>query len=109
MCEKLANGEWSAALNLGPQINTEYEEESPFILPDNVTLYFSSKGHESMVVLIFLLPLFRMKDIGRTPENVGYPINTTDDDVFMCQLLMNNMRIMPLPKKEVMVILIYTG
>ncbi|HQI45728.1 MAG TPA: OmpA family protein [Bacteroidales bacterium] len=82
MCEKLANGEWSAALNLGPQINTEYEEESPFILPDNVTLYFSSKGHESMGGFDIFTSTISDEGYWSTPENIGYPINTTDDDVF---------------------------
>jgi len=82
MCEKLANGKWSKALNLGPKINTEYDEESPFILPDGVTLYFSSKGHESMGGFDIFTSTLSDDGYWSTPENIGYPINTTDDDVF---------------------------
>jgi len=82
MCEKLANGKWSKALNLGPKINTEYDEESPFILTDGVTLYFSSKGHESMGGFDIFTSTLSDDGYWSTPENIGYPINTTDDDVF---------------------------
>ena len=82
MCEKLANGKWSKAMNLGPKINTEYDEESPFILPDGVTLYFASKGHESMGGFDIFTSTLSDDGYWSTPENIGYPINTTDDDVF---------------------------
>ena len=45
---RLGHNKWSKAVNLGPKINTEYNEESPVILSDGKTLYFSSEGHESM-------------------------------------------------------------
>jgi outer membrane protein OmpA-like peptidoglycan-associated protein/Tol biopolymer transport system component len=81
-CEKLANGKWSKAVNLGPKINTEYDEESPFILPDGVTLYFASKGHESMGGFDIFTVTQSDDGLWSTPENIGFPINTTDDDVF---------------------------
>lgn len=80
--EKLANGKWSKAVNMGPKINTEYDEESPFILPDGVTLYFSSKGHESMGGFDIFTSTLSEEGLWSEPENIGYPINTTDDDVF---------------------------
>jgi outer membrane protein OmpA-like peptidoglycan-associated protein/tetratricopeptide (TPR) repeat protein len=82
MCEKLASGKWSKAINLGSKINTEYDEESPFILPDNVTLYFSSKGHESMGGFDIFTSTMSDDGYWSSPENIGYPINTSDDDVF---------------------------
>ncbi len=81
-CEKLANGKWSEAVNLGTKINTEYDEESPFILPDGVTLYFSSRGHESMGGFDIFTSTLSDDGLWSNPENLGYPINTTDDDVF---------------------------
>ena len=81
-CEKLTNGKWSKAVNLGPKINTEYDEESPFILPDGVTLYFASKGHESMGGFDIFTSTLSDDGVWSTPENIGFPINTTDDDVF---------------------------
>ncbi len=82
MCQKLSNGEWSKAKNLGSVINTEYDEESPFILPDGVTLYFSSKGHESMGGFDIFTSTLSDDGYWSKPKNIGYPINTTDDDVF---------------------------
>lgn len=73
-------GAWSTPENLGPTINTPYEEQSPFIHPDDQTLYFSSNGW----------PGFGSKDIfmsrrsadGRwqEPTNLGYPINTFGEE-----------------------------
>lgn len=80
--EKLANGKWSEAVNMGTKINTEYDEESPFLLPDGVTLYFSSKGHESMGGFDIFTATQSDDGYWSAPENIGYPINTTDDDVF---------------------------
>ncbi|MFA9371355.1 MAG: hypothetical protein ACERIH_06555 [Labilibaculum antarcticum] len=78
---KLPNGKWGRARNLGPAINTEYDEDSPFIHPDGKTLYFSSAGHETMGGL----DVFKSSNInGRwtEPVNIGYPINSTDDDIY---------------------------
>lgn len=74
-------GEWGPAKNLGPEINTKYAEEAVFMHPDGVTLYFSSKGHNSMGGYdIFKTTLNNGK--WSAPENLGYPINGPDDDVF---------------------------
>jgi outer membrane protein OmpA-like peptidoglycan-associated protein/tetratricopeptide (TPR) repeat protein len=81
-CEKLASGKWSQPVNLGPKINTEYDEESPFILRDGATMYFSSKGHESMGGFDVFTSTLSEDGYWSAPENIGYPINTTDDDVF---------------------------
>lgn len=80
---KLPNGEWSLAQNLGPTINTKYDDRSPFMHPDGVSLFFSSKGHETMGGFDIFVSTFMDSDLNWTkPENIGYPINTTDDDVF---------------------------
>ena len=80
---KLPNGQWSLALNLGPEINTPYDEDCPFIHPDGVTLYFSSKGHNSMGGYdIFRSTKSNSDGFWSTPSNLGYPINTVDDDLF---------------------------
>lgn len=73
------DGSWSEIKNLGPVINTRFDDDAPFIHPDRRTLYYSSKGHNSMGGYdIFYTYL---ADEGwDTPENVGYPINTIDDD-----------------------------
>lgn len=78
--EMMENGEWGAAVNLGATINTSYDEESPFIHPDNKTLYFSSQGHNSMGG--FDIFKARLEDSHWTdPENMGFPINTPADEI----------------------------
>ncbi|MCC7332978.1 MAG: OmpA family protein [Flavobacteriales bacterium] len=74
--------EWGVAVNIGPSINTKYNEESVVIHPDGKTIYFSSQGHESMGG--FDIFMSRQKEDGTwgTPENIGYPINSVHDDVF---------------------------
>ena len=80
---KDAKGEWANVKNLGPKINTPFDEEGPFIDYDLVTLYFSSKGHKNMGSYdIFRAVFDPQKDAWSTPENLGYPINTPDDDIF---------------------------
>jgi outer membrane protein OmpA-like peptidoglycan-associated protein len=75
--------EWGVAVNVGPAINTKYNEESVVIHPDGKTLYFSSQGHETMGGYDIFMS--KLQDDGITwgkPENIGYPINSVDDDVF---------------------------
>jgi hypothetical protein len=82
-CVKLPNGKWSKALNLGPTINTAQDEDAPFIHPDQHTLFFSSKGHKSMGGFdIFFTSKDDETGAWSQPTNMGYPINTPDDDVF---------------------------
>jgi outer membrane protein OmpA-like peptidoglycan-associated protein len=84
MTRKLPTGEFGPAINLGPKINTKYDEDCPFIHPDGKTLYFSSKGHKSMGGFdIFHTTIdLATGNIMSEVENIGYPINTADDDVF---------------------------
>jgi len=75
--------EWGVAVNVGPNINTKYNEESVVIHPDGKTLYFSSQGHETMGGYdIFMSKLQADGITWGKPENIGYPINSVDDDVF---------------------------
>jgi outer membrane protein OmpA-like peptidoglycan-associated protein len=74
------DGTWTKATNLGPTINTAEEEVSPFIHVNGQTLYFSSKGFTGMGGYdIFFSEL--NKDKWSAPKNLGYPINTADDQV----------------------------
>jgi len=80
---KDAKGNWANVKNLGPKINTPFDEEGPFIDYDMVTLYFSSKGHKNMGSYdIFKSVYDPVKNDWSEPENLGYPINTPDDDIF---------------------------
>ncbi|MFI5164374.1 MAG: OmpA family protein, partial [Bacteroidia bacterium] len=74
--------QWGTAENLGPVINTQYDEYGAFIHPDGKTLYFSSEGHNTMGGYdIFKSVLDKKTKKWSTPENIGYPINTPDDDI----------------------------
>ncbi len=74
--------EWGPAKNLGESINTPFNEETPFVGHDNNTLYFSSEGHNSMGGYdIFVSKRISKSEWGK-PENIGYPINTTEDNLF---------------------------
>ncbi|MFH1321460.1 MAG: OmpA family protein [Bacteroidota bacterium] len=77
------DGQWGKANNLGAVINTQYNEEAVFMHPDGKTLYFSSLGHNTMGGYdIFKSVYDEENNTWSTPENLGYPINTSDDDVF---------------------------
>jgi len=82
MSKKDKKGKWGVPVNLGKPINTEYDDDAPFIHPDGRTLYFSSKGHAGMgwydIYKSTLLPDGTWSE----PENLGYPINTADDDIY---------------------------
>lgn len=79
--DKDAKGEWGPAVNAGPVLNTKYAEESVFIHPDGKTIYFSSKGHANMGGFDLFKSVFENGKWSE-PENLGYPINGPDDDVF---------------------------
>ena len=73
--------DWGPAVNVGPSLNTKYDEEGVFIHPDGKTIYFSSKGHSTMGGYDIFKSTFENGKWGE-PVNIGYPINGPDDDVF---------------------------
>lgn len=80
-CTKLPNGNWSFGQNLGPPVNTPYDEESPYIHPSGNVLFYSSQGHQTIGG--FDIFFSTKGDKGwDAPINIGYPINTTDDDLY---------------------------
>jgi len=79
--QRTETGEWGVAENLGSTINSEFDEETPFITTDNSRLYFSSNGHFNMGGFdIFFSD--HVNGEWRDPVNRGYPLNTTRDDLF---------------------------
>lgn len=80
---KLPDNTWGHVKNLGPHVNTPYDDDAPFIHPDGRTLVFSSQGHNSVGNFdIFLSALDEKDSTWKSPVNVGYPINTPDDDIY---------------------------
>lgn len=80
----LPSGEWGPAQNLGPIINTDLDEESPFIMPDGKTLYLASEGHENMGGFDIFKTQLDSDAQWSIPQNIGFPINTPGDDLFYC-------------------------
>jgi outer membrane protein OmpA-like peptidoglycan-associated protein len=80
--KKTPTGDWTKAKNMGSAINTPYDEDAPFIHADGVTFSFSSNGHNTMGGFDIFNSILSNDSIWSEPMNVGYPINTTDDDVF---------------------------
>lgn len=81
MSKKDKKGKWADPSNLGAAVNTKYEEEGVFMHPNGKTLYFSSQGHRTMGGLDIFKSTYE-NGIWSEPENIGYPINSADDDVF---------------------------
>ena len=76
-------GNWGVSKNLGSVINTEYDDDGPFIDYDGKTLYFSSKGRKGMGGYdIFRSVYDEATDEWSEPVNLGFPINTPDNDIY---------------------------
>jgi outer membrane protein OmpA-like peptidoglycan-associated protein/tetratricopeptide (TPR) repeat protein len=86
--EKDDKGKWSKPRNLGLPINTPENEEAVNISKDGKTLYFSSKGHPGMGGYDIFMSTLGDNGKWSKPVNMGYPINTPDDDLFFN--MMNN-------------------
>ena len=78
--ELQSDGTWGKALKLKGPINTSGSETSPFIHFDNKTLYFSSDGHPGLGKLDFFVSRRKEDGSWEKPENLGYPINSKEDD-----------------------------
>lgn len=79
----LPDSTWGNVVNLGDSINTMYDDDAPFIHPDGITLYFSSKGRTSMGGYdIFQSTMNPIDSTFKTTQHLGYPINSTDDDIY---------------------------
>lgn len=85
MARKLPTGEWGEPYNLGPTINTKYNEDFPHLSEDNSTLYFASEGHNSMGGYDIFKSIYDpIEKTWNKPENMGFPINTTYDNMTFC-------------------------
>lgn len=82
LSERMGNGEWGQAVNLGDVLNTALNEDTPFITENDSILYFSSQGHDNIGGYDIFRAVLGADGTWNQPENMGYPINTTDDDLF---------------------------
>jgi tetratricopeptide (TPR) repeat protein len=76
------NGDWGPAVNLGPEINTPFNEDRPFLINNGKTLFFSSQGHQNIGGYDLFRSDLQSNGLWSEPKNLGYPINTPDDDIF---------------------------
>jgi outer membrane protein OmpA-like peptidoglycan-associated protein len=82
--QKVSDGVWGKPENLGPNINTVYDEDAPFLSDDGNTLYFASRGHPGYGNFdIYKSTL--VNGVWGKPENLGAPINSPAHDIFMVQ------------------------
>lgn len=76
------NGEWGFPINLGPEINTPFNEERPFLINKGKTLFFSSQGHNNIGGYDIFRSDLQPNGLWCKPVNIGYPINNPDDNLF---------------------------
>lgn len=75
------DGDWGPAVNMGPNINTPYNDDAPFIHPDGITLFFSSQGHQSIGGYDIMFSIKEGNEWTK-PKSMGIPLNTTEDDSY---------------------------
>ena len=73
---------WGNIENLGPTINTRYNDDAPFFHPDGRTLVFSSEGHNSMGGYDIFHAQLQKDGTWSAPINIGFPINSPDRDTY---------------------------
>jgi outer membrane protein OmpA-like peptidoglycan-associated protein/tetratricopeptide (TPR) repeat protein len=81
VAKKTATGDYGPAKNI-KEINTGLNEDTPFVTADGSKLYFSSQGYVNMGGYDIFVSALNSDGTWSLPENVGYPISTTDDDLF---------------------------
>jgi tetratricopeptide (TPR) repeat protein len=79
---KKENGDWGPAVNLGPDVNSRFNEDRPSLVNNGKTLFFASQDHDNIGGYDILRTEMQENGEWKKPQNPGYPFNTTDDDVF---------------------------
>lgn len=85
--KRLANGEFDKPVNLGPSVNTPYNDDAPFISQDSKVLYFSSEGHNSIGGYDIFKCDVSTDFVFSNVKNLGYPINSIEDDIYLTTTL----------------------
>ncbi len=80
------NGDWGPAINLGPEINTPFNEDRPFLANNGKSLFFSSQGHINMGGYDLFRSDLQPDNRWSQPVNMGFPLNTTDDNIYFMPL-----------------------
>ena len=77
---KKEGNKWSEPVNLGENINTKYDEIACSVTPDGKYLFFSSRGHDNMGGYDVFISKYENGEWTKA-RNLGYPINSVDDDL----------------------------
>jgi hypothetical protein len=83
VCENMGNNIWGPAKNLGPKINTPFNEESPIMQHQGV-LFFCSEGHTSIGGFDVFVSFVNDAGMWQNPVNMGIPVNSVGNDFFFC-------------------------
>jgi len=84
--ERQRDGSWGKPVNMGEDINTDYDETCVFITPNGERLIFASKGHFNMGGYDIFRCELQENLSWSQPTNIGYPLNTTSDNTFYVPL-----------------------
>jgi tetratricopeptide (TPR) repeat protein len=76
------NGDWGPAVNIGPEINTPFNEDRPFLINNSKTLFFASQDHNNIGGYDIFRTEMQPNGLWSSPQNMGYPLNTPDDNIF---------------------------
>jgi hypothetical protein len=76
------NGDWGPAANIGPEINTPFNEDRPFLVNNGKTLFFASQNHDNIGGYDIFKSEMQPNGLWSKPKNLGYPLNTPDDNIF---------------------------
>ena len=79
-----ADGEWGQPLNMGPEINTSFNDDRPFLINKGTMLFFASQGHYNMGGYDIFSSDLQSNGLWSKPKNLGYPVNSPDDNIFFC-------------------------
>jgi tetratricopeptide (TPR) repeat protein len=80
------NGEWGTPVNMGPEINTPFNDDRPFLIDNGKLLFFASQGHYNMGGYDIFRSDLQSNGLWSKPKNIGYPLNTPDDNIFFCPI-----------------------
>ena len=80
-CSTFQNGKWGEAKNMGAPVNTNEDDQAPFIHPDGQTLYFASKGHDGLGGFDIFVSRKNPDSTWSKPENLGAPLNSDKNEL----------------------------
>ena len=94
------DGEWGTPVNLGPEINTPFNDDRPFLINNGTILFFASQGHYNMGGYDIFRSDLQNNGLWSKPKNIGYPLNTPDDNIFFCPTDKGNGGFMSMTRRD---------